>query len=66
MTKKRNRAEQIEVVEPIIVKPKKEEKIKATPKEDIGTYKGKPRYKKGVEYRFTKEQIENYKLNNLI
>lgn len=52
-----------------VIQPEAEEvvKIKATPKVNIGTdKKGKIRYQKGVEYEFTQEQIDNYKLNKLI
>lgn len=47
--------EAIEVKEAKIVN----EKVKATPKKDVGTdKKGNPKFKAGVEYSFTKEQIK--------
>lgn len=45
---------------------KEVKKIKATPKVNIGSVKGKPRYKAGVAYDFTEEQIQILTKQNLI
>ena len=55
-----------EVSEIEVIKPQIKKGIKATPKVNIGTYKGKPRYKKGVEYEFSKDQIQRLTKNKLI
>lgn len=66
--KQDKKAEEIEVKEPIIEKPKKRVKkvVKWTFKENVGTRDSKPRYEKGQSYELTKKQIDNYKLNKLI
>lgn len=59
---------EIEVIKPIIVKPKK---VKTVVKwrflDDLGTNEsGEIRYKKGQSYELTKKQIDNYIKNKLI
>lgn len=66
MKDKDKKAEDIEVIEPKIVKAKKVKIVKWTFKEDVGTVKGKPRFVKGKSYELTKEQIDNCKKQNLI
>ena len=67
MRKDKKKVEDIEVIEPIIVKPKKVKRIvKWTFKEDVGTRDGAIRYQKGQSYELTKKQIDNYKNNKLI
>ena len=67
MRKDKKKVEDIEVIEPIIVKPKKVKRIvKWTFKEDVGTRDGAIRYVKGQSYELTKKQIDNYKNNKLI
>ena len=58
----------IEVIKPIIVKPKK---VKTVVKyrflSDLGTDEnGEIRYKKGNDYELTKKQIDNYNKHKLI
>jgi len=67
MRKDKKKVEDIEVIEPVIVKPKKVKRIvKWTFKEDVGTRDGAIRYVKGQSYELTKKQIDNYKNNKLI
>lgn len=50
-----------------VKKPRKVKKVvKHLFKETIGTRNGKPRYEKGQSYELTKEQVKNYKQNNII
>ncbi|WP_428743245.1 hypothetical protein [Tenacibaculum sp.] len=58
---------EIEVVEPKVVKPRKKKKAELWKfLEDVGTdEKGEIRYKKGQSYELSKKQIDNY-LNNKI
>lgn len=57
----------IEVIEPIIVKPRKKVKrVVYKFSENVGTRDGAIRYEKGQSYELTKKQIINYKKNNLI
>ena len=60
---------QIEVIKPIVVKPKKRVKrvVKYKMLKDVGTKKdGSIRYKAGQDYELTKQQIVNFKKYNLI
>ena len=67
MRKDKKKVEDIEVIEPVIVKPKKVKRIvKWTFKEDVGTRDGAIRYVKGQSYELTKKQIDNYENNKLI
>ena len=66
---KNKKVEQIEVIEPVIVKPKKRVKrvVKFKMLEDVGTKEdGSIRYAKGQDYELTKKQIVNFKKYNLI
>ena len=67
MEKDKKEVKDIEVIKPIIVKPRKVKRVvKWTFKESVGTRDGAIRYVKGQSYELTKKQIDNYKLNKLI
>ena len=67
MKQDKKEVEDIEVKEPIIVKPRKVKRVvKYTFLENVGTRDGAIRYEKGQSYELTKKQIDNYKINKLI
>lgn len=71
MKKDHKKVEEIKVIEPIEVKPKKSKPIQKVVKhtllQDVGTDEnGCIRYKKGQSYELTKKQIENFKKYKLI
>ena len=58
----------IEVKEPVIVKPRKVKRVvKYTFLDNVGTSEnGKPKFEKGQSYELTKKQIDNYSKYKLI
>ena len=67
MDKDKKKVEDIEVVEPVIVKPKRVKRVvKWTFCENVGTRNGAIRYVKGQSYELAKKQVENYKKHKLI
>jgi hypothetical protein len=68
MGKLDKKVEQIEVIEPKEVKPKRVKRVvKHTMLEDVGTDEnGCIRFKKGESYELTKKQIDNFLKHKLI
>lgn len=68
MVKNKKEVEEIEVIKPKTVKPRKVKKVvKYTFLENVGTDEsGKPRYEKDKSYELTKKQIDNYIKNKII
>jgi len=62
-----NEINNIEVIEPKVVKPRKVKTVvKYTFLDNVGSRDGAIRYVKGQSYELTKKQIDNYKKNKLI